>query len=136
MNELDARLRPYCERALELHASSVVGVGVQAAAALYLCDGGLDYCGVDVWKFLALLAERAGSRSIGAKMPTILPPPEPQTMNYAVNAPLLAALMRQWGQRVSQALGDELYFSDRPAWARKYPDVAAGMGLPTVASAR
>jgi hypothetical protein len=60
MNELDTRLHPYCEQALVLHASTVVGVGVQAAAALYLSDGGLDYCHVAVWKFLALLAERAG----------------------------------------------------------------------------
>jgi hypothetical protein len=48
-------------------------------------------------------------------------------MSYVVNAPLLAALMRQWEQCLSQALGDELYFTDRSAWARKYPDVAAGM---------
>jgi hypothetical protein len=46
-------------------------------------------------------------------------------MSYVVNAPLLAALTRQREQHVSQALGDDLYFTDRPAWARKYPDVAA-----------
>jgi hypothetical protein len=50
-----------------------------------------------------------------------------------VNAPLLAALMRQWGDSVGQ---DDLYFTDRPVWARKYPDVAAGMGLPVLANSR
>jgi hypothetical protein len=57
-------------------------------------------------------------------------------MNLTVNAPLLAALMRQWELRVSRALSDDLYWSDPSAWARRYPDVAAGMGLPTVASVR
>jgi hypothetical protein len=69
-------------------------------------------------------------------MPTILPPPEPQTMGYSVNATLLSALMRQWGQRVDQALADDLRWTDLAAWVRRYPDVAAGMGLPTIASAR
>jgi hypothetical protein len=57
-------------------------------------------------------------------------------MSYVVNAPLLAALMRQWGDSVGQALSDDLYFTDRPVWARKYPDVAAGMGLPVLANSR
>ena len=26
------------------------------------------------------------------------------------------------------SLSDDLYFTDRLAWSRKYPDVAAGMG--------
>jgi hypothetical protein len=47
-------------------------------------------------------------------------------MSYLVNPPFLAAIMKRWELRVSQALGDDLYFS--PAWTRKYPDVAAGMG--------
>ena len=34
-----------------------------------------------------------------------------------VNAPLLSALMRQWGQRVDQALTDDLRWTDRPALA-------------------
>jgi hypothetical protein len=57
-------------------------------------------------------------------------------MSYVVNAPLLSALMRQWGQRVDQALADDLRWTDLAAWARRYPDVAAGIGLPTAASAR
>jgi hypothetical protein len=46
--------------------------------------------------------------------------------------------MRQWGQRVDQAFADGLRWTDLAAWARRYPDVAAGMGmpLPTFASAR
>jgi hypothetical protein len=55
-------------------------------------------------------------------------------LSYNVNAPLLAALMRQWEQRVSEALGDDLYFTHRPAWARKYPDVAAGMACGAAAN--
>jgi hypothetical protein len=54
-------------------------------------------------------------------MPTILPPPEPQTMGYSVNATLLSALMRQWGQRVDQALADDLRWTDLAAWVRRYP---------------
>jgi hypothetical protein len=57
-------------------------------------------------------------------------------MGYSVNATLLSALMRQWGQRVDQALADDLRWTDLAAWVRRYPDVAAGMGLPTIASAR
>jgi hypothetical protein len=53
-------------------------------------------------------------------------------MSYLVNAPLLAAIMRQWEQRVSQTLGDVLYITDRQAWARKYPDVAAGLGATNI----
>ena len=49
--------------------------------------------------------------------------------------------MRQWELRVSKALGDDLYFTDRPAWARKYRNVAAGLGatnevIPTLANPR
>jgi hypothetical protein len=69
-------------------------------------------------------------------MPTILPPPEPQTMSFSVNAPLLSALMKQWGQRVDQALADDLRWTDLRAWARRYPDVAAGMGMPLPTAAR
>ena len=39
-------------------------------------------------------------------------------MSYLVNPPFLAAIMKRWELRVSQALGDDLYFS--PAWTRKY----------------
>jgi hypothetical protein len=41
-------------------------------------------------------------------------------------------------RRVDQALADDLRWTDLAAWARRYPNVAAGMGmpLPTVASAR
>jgi hypothetical protein len=49
----------------------------------------------------------------------ILPPPEPQTMGHSINAPLLSALMRQWGQRVDQALADDLRWTDLAAWARE-----------------
>jgi hypothetical protein len=42
---------------------------------------------------------------------------------------------------VSQALGDDLYFTDRLAWIRKWPDVAAGLGatneaIPALANSR
>jgi hypothetical protein len=62
-------------------------------------------------------------------------------MDYQINASLLAALMKQWELRVSQALGDDLYFTDRLAWIRKRPDVAAGLGatneaIPALANSR
>jgi hypothetical protein len=44
--------------------------------------------------------------------------------------------MRQRGLKVDQALADDLRWTELAAWARRYPDVAAGMGLPTPASAR
>jgi hypothetical protein len=56
--------------------------------------------------------------------------------NALVNAPLLSALMKQWGQRVDQALADELRWTDPAAWARRYPYVAAGIGLPTAIGTR
>jgi hypothetical protein len=47
---------------------------------------------------------------------------------------LLSALMRQWGQRVDQALADDLGWTDLAAWARRYPMLPPASGFPCPAA--
>jgi hypothetical protein len=142
MCSLADQIWPLAEAASELEATTMAGAGVLAAAALIQDD---FECTPNTQALLVSLAGAPAStwkaRDWGRLHQRAAPRHGGQSMDYQINASLLAALMKQWELRVSQALGDDLYFTDRLAWIRKRPDVAAGLGatneaIPALANSR